>query len=116
MILRSFIVIFVGLIASGCVAPTQDTMIGPSGQQMSVAKCSQSPSGCYQQASQTCKGSYQVTDSYRKMGGLVADVLPGPVPWYYMTYQCGPSDGKTPTFPFRGQDYGSASTLEVQVR
>lgn len=116
MIEHRFITLAAMLTVAGCVAPTQETMIGPSGQQMSVAKCSQSPSGCYQQASNTCQGSYQVTDSYRKMGGLVADVLPGPVPWYYMTYQCGPSDGRTPTFPFRGQDFGSASTLEVQVR
>ena len=38
-------------------------------------------------------------------GGLVADVLPGPVTWYGMTYTCGPSDGKMPEFKFAGQQY-----------
>ena len=104
------------MILGACVSSSQEMMIGPSGQQMAVAKCSQSPAGCYQQATQTCQGSYQVTDSYRRMGGLAADLIPGPVTWYYMTYQCGPSDGRTPTFPFRGQDYGQASTLEVEIR
>jgi hypothetical protein len=28
--------------------------------------------------------------------------MPGPVTWYSMTYQCGPSDGKMPAFAFRG--------------
>jgi hypothetical protein len=28
--------------------------------------------------------------------------MSGPVTWYSVTYQCGPSDGKMPTFTFRG--------------
>jgi hypothetical protein len=95
--------LFFGL--SACVEPQQTSIVGPSGKNMLVAKCSQSPNACYQKASDTCSGSYQVLDSYSKAGGLVADVLPGPVTWYYMTYQCGQTDGKTPTFPFRGQQY-----------
>jgi hypothetical protein len=46
-----------------------------------------------------------VVDSYSKAGGLVADILPGPVTWYYMSYQCGKSDGRMPSFAFRGQNY-----------
>lgn len=92
-------------ILSACVQPQQTTAIGPSGQAMQTAKCSQSPSGCYQKASETCSGPYQVLDSYSKSGGLVADIIPGPVTWYYMTYQCGRGDGAAPTFPFRGQQY-----------
>jgi hypothetical protein len=90
---------------SACVGDQQTSTIGPSGQTMLFAKCSQSPDACYQKASETCSGPYQVLDSYSKAGGLVADVLPGPVTWYYMTYQCGRTDGHIPTFPFRGQQY-----------
>lgn len=89
---------------AGCVETQQTSMTGPAGQTISVAKCSKNAAGCYQKAAETCSGPYQVLDSYSKAGGLVADVIPGPVTWYYMTYQCGPTDGRMPTFPFRGPE------------
>lgn len=107
----SVIPLFLGL--SACVEPQQTSIVGPSGQNMLVAKCSQSPNACYQKASDTCSGSYQVLDSYSKAGGLLADVLPGPVTWYYMTYQCGQTDGQTPTFPFRGQQYTPPPVIQA---
>jgi len=59
------------------------------------AKCSQSPAGCYEQATRDCRGgSYQILHSESHAGGLLADILPGPVTWYTMSYVCGPSDGK----------------------
>jgi hypothetical protein len=85
---------------SGCAANT--SFVGPSGSQVQAAKCSVSPQGCYQEASKICHGSYQVLDSESHAGGLVADVLPGPVTWYGMTYSCGPSDGRLPSFEFKG--------------
>lgn len=93
------------LFAAGCAEPEQTATIGPSGQRMFLAKCNQSPTGCYQEAAKSCAGPYQVLDSYSKAGGLAADIFPGPVTWYYMNYECGKSDGRTPTFPFRGQAY-----------
>ncbi|MBM2292578.1 hypothetical protein JQX09_11680 [Sulfitobacter pseudonitzschiae] len=107
----SVIPLFLSL--SACVEPQQTSIVGPSGQNMLVAKCSQSPNACYQKASDTCSGSYQVLDSYSKAGGLLADVLPGPVTWYYMTYQCGQTDGQTPTFPFRGQQYTPPPVIQA---
>jgi hypothetical protein len=32
--------------------------------------------------------------SHNHAGGLLADILPGPVTWYAMSYTCGPSDGR----------------------
>ena len=113
---RFLMVALCALALSACVEPQQTSAIGPSGQTMLVAKCSQSPNGCYQKASETCSGSYQVLDSYSKSGGLVADVLPGPVTWYYMTYQCGRTDGRTPTFPFRGQQYVPPPVIQAPVQ
>ncbi len=34
-----------------------------------------------------------------------ADVLPGPVTWFGMTYKCGASGGPHSKFTFRGQQY-----------
>src|SRR5262249_6151232 len=76
---------------SGCCSA--QTIVGPS--PIHRAKCSQSPAGCYEQATRDCRGGpYQILDSESHAGGLLADILPGPVTWYTMSYVCGPSDGK----------------------
>jgi hypothetical protein len=76
---------------------------GPSGAAVNTAKCSSSSDGCLQKASQTCGGHpYQVLDSESHLGGLLTDAFGSVATWYTMTYQCGPSDGKLPTFAFRG--------------
>jgi hypothetical protein len=68
-----------------------------------VAKCPQSPTGCYEQATRDCKGgSYQIVDSDSHAGGMLADLWPGQFIWYEMSYACGPSDGRLPDFSFRG--------------
>src|SRR5215467_13565330 len=78
---------------SGCCSA--QTIVGPSGKPIHRAKCSQSPMGCYEQATRDCRGgSYQILDSESHAGGLLADMLPGPVTWYTMTYVCGAPDGK----------------------
>lgn len=93
------------IVASGCTDTTQTPTLAPNGQIVQTTKCSQSPSACYSKAAAACSGPYRVVDSYSKAGGIAADILPGPVPWYYMTYSCGRSDGKMPQFPLRGPDY-----------
>jgi hypothetical protein len=89
---------------SGCVA-SSDAVPGPSGKVVQQTKCNGSPNGCLKTAAATCKGPYQVVDSSSNAGGLVADIIPGPITWYRMTYECGPSDGRMPAFAFRGQSY-----------
>lgn len=89
---------------SGCVS-SQEPIQGPSGQTIQETKCNGSPNACLKAAAKECKGPYQVIDSSSNAGGLVADIFPGPVTWYRMTYQCGKSDGRMPTFQFRGQSY-----------
>src|SRR5262245_38190249 len=91
------IVCFVAAVLfSGC--GSAQTIVGPSGkplQPIHRAKCSQSPAGCYEQASRDCRGgSYQILHSESHPGGLLADILPGPVTWYTMSYVCSTSDGK----------------------
>jgi hypothetical protein len=69
-----------------------------------VAKCRQSPMGCFEQAARDCSGGpYQVLDSDSHAGGLLTDDLwAGPFVWYAMSYACGPSDGNLADFSFRG--------------
>ena len=90
----------------GCTAgPTSKTFRGPSGDVMSTVRCTKEPTPYFEEASELCEGgSYQVTDSYRNAGGLIADAFPGPVTWYTMSFICGPSDGQLPQFPLRGEE------------
>jgi len=93
------------LLLSGCVQPTNNSFVGPTGVDTFNTKCSQSPQACFQSAAQQCSGSYAVVDSHSNAGGFLADVIPGPVTWYNMTYICGRSNGVHPAFLFRGQQY-----------
>jgi len=85
-------------------ANAQTSFVGPSGQTVYQSKCKFSPDDCYQEARQTCRGSYQVLDSDSHAGGLIADIFPGPVTYYTISYACGRSDGTLPRFERRGRE------------
>jgi hypothetical protein len=108
---RYFLLGIAAICLSGCMETTATSFNGPSGAQVSSAKCQYASAGCLQQAAQTCRGPYQVLDSDSHSGGLLADLMPGPVTWYSMTYQCGASDGKMPAFAFRGQQWSDSPTI-----
>ena len=101
----------------GCMETTSsNTFNGPSGTPVSSAKCMYSPNGCLKQASDACAGGpYQVLDSDSHSGGLVADIMPGPVTWYNLSYRCGPSDGRMPAFAFRGQQWVDTPDTTIVV-
>lgn len=97
---------------SACVQPEVTSFRAPNGASVSTARCTKTADACFAKATQTCGGgTYQVVDSYSNAGGLVADVMAGPVTWYTMRFQCGRSDGRLPTFPFRGQEYTPAPVI-----
>ena len=100
--LRAVFVLFLGLFLAACVPDASSTFVAPSGASAHTVRCTSDAGQCMQKASETCSGSYQVLDSHSNAGGLVADVIPGPVTWYTLTYACGATDGKMPTFPFEG--------------
>lgn len=77
----------------------------PSGIVVNHVKCTGKSSRCMNTAAQFCNGSYQVLASESHAGGLLADVLPGPVRWYSMIFLCGKSDGTLPTFAFQGPQF-----------
>lgn len=107
--MRKLLLAWIGLAAmAGCAtAPSISEFRGPDGTAFKTIKCSSDPQKCLVAASQSCTGggTYRVVSSESHAGGLIADVLPGPFTWYGMTYACGPSDGRMPSFPFQGQAY-----------
>jgi len=110
--------VIVGLFGFGLLvgcggSNSPQTFIGPSGKALETVKCKSSPKQCFVQANNSCGGAYQVVSSESHAGGILADLMPGPVTWYGMTYQCGESDGKTPTFPFQGSEYTAPAVVYV---
>ena len=105
---------FAAIGLSGCMQTTGPSFNGPTGEALNTAKCSQSTVGCLQTASQVCGGPYSIIGSEHHMGGVLADAIPGPVPWYTMAYRCGPS--KMPTIASRGGNHSrSSSTMLPQA-
>jgi hypothetical protein len=98
--LRWFVLFVAAISLSGCLT-SGNSFPSPSGAIVNTTKCPRSSDTCFQQAAATCGGPYQVIDSYSHPGGAFSEGTAGPVTWYGMTYQCGPSDGKMPAFPFR---------------
>ena len=92
------------VVLTGCTT-TDEPVKAPSGATIQQAKCTGSPNACMNQAGKKCGGPYQVMDSSSNAGGILADIIPGPVIWYKLSYICGQSDGRMPTFQFRGPQY-----------
>lgn len=98
-----FVVMFLALLALPGIV-SAGTFVGPDGKPVNQTKCRVSPTGCYEEAHDTCHGPYQILDSESHAGGILADILPGPVTWYSFTYACGRSDGRLASFQLRGSE------------
>lgn len=88
-----------------CASPSVTEFKAPDGKLIKTVKCTSESSKCFIAAAQSCggDGTYRVISSESHAGGIAADLIPGPVTWYVMTYACGPSDGKMPEFKWVGQ-------------
>jgi hypothetical protein len=105
--MKSMIYLLSAALLSGCAATSVSQFQAPDGTAIKTVKCNSDSSKCFAAATQSCpgNGTYRVISSASRAGGIAADLLPGPVTWYYMTYACGPSDGNMPDFKFTGQQY-----------
>lgn len=100
---------------TGCATTSVTQFQAPDGTTIKTVKCTTNPTECFVAATQSCpaNGTYRVVSSASRAGGIAADLIPGPVTWYYMTYACGPSDGRLPEFRFVGQQYATPPTPVV---
>jgi hypothetical protein len=120
MIVKSKLALFVfTLLLSGCASPVVTELKAPDGTSLRNVKCNIDSQKCFVLASESCKhtnGVYKVVASHSNAGGTIADAMPGPVTWYNMTYACGPTDGKMPDFPFRGERFSNSPTLDIRIK
>ena len=105
--MRLQLILLVLLSLGGCGTTAVTEYQSPDGTKIKTAKCTSEPQKCFVTASQSCPdgGTYRVISSESHAGGIIADIMPGPVTWYGITFACGPSDGKMPDFKFQGQQY-----------
>lgn len=104
--MKLFPILFHLVLLSGCATSVSEFR-APDGSVVKTVKCSSDSTKCFSLAAQSCPspGTYRVVSSESHAGGVLADIMPGPVTWYGMTYTCGPSDGRMPEFSFVGQQY-----------
>jgi hypothetical protein len=92
----SFILILATLLACGGGAKH---MTASDGRAAIKIKCKSERTNCLVEASAACGSSgYHVLDEESHSGGIAADILPGPVPWWTMMVRCGqaPADHLEP--------------------
>ena len=105
------------IVLSGCMAKTTTSSFSsPSGKSLYKTKCNVDTSKCFAEASAKCGGTYNVIDSESHAGGTLADIFPGPVTWYSMTYECGPSSGNYPKFVFQGPRFNPSSNNTITIK
>ena len=74
------------------VAPVNEPSAGQSAESGAAyfkAKCKSQIEDCLADAQSQCGGEFTVIHRESHAGGLLADALPGPVPWYTVTFRCG---------------------------
>lgn len=105
--LLAYTALVTGTLLMGCGTQGAREFRAPDGSNVKSVKCTSDPHKCYESAAQSCPdgGTYRVVSSESHAGGMLADLIPGPVTWYGMTYVCGPSDGRMPDFKFQGSTY-----------
>lgn len=94
---------------AACATTSVQEFKAPDGTSVKTVKCTSDPAKCFAVASQSCPndGTYRVISSESHAGGIAADIIPGPVTWYAITYACGLSDGRIPDFKWVGPQYTS---------
>lgn len=116
--MKATVCIAIAVLVSACAATSVNQVRAPDGTSLMTVKCSADSAKCFAAATDSCTapGTYRVVSSASRAGGIAADLIPGPVTWYYMTYVCGPSDGRMPDFAFQGQTYVPPAVIVTQPR
>ncbi len=116
--MKIYLSILALVLVTGCSTSNIKEYRAPDGTAVKTVNCTSDSAKCFVSASESCPngGTYRVVSSESHSGGLLADLIPGPITWYSMTYSCGASDGKMPDFKFSGQQYVPSPPQPIQPR
>ena len=73
---------------SGCASTGDSAFVGPEGESIYFTKCNVSQEGCLKEIAEHCPSGYNTINTETHMGGILADLIPGPVRWWSITYSC----------------------------
>jgi len=73
------------------ITPIESPRLGGESSRVQYyqARCKSDVSNCFADAQSQCGSRFTVVHQESHAGGLLADVLPGPVSWYTVTFRCG---------------------------
>lgn len=106
---RVLIAAVVGATLSACGGRGVSRIQDPSGASDNSssgyfkAKCKSDVGDCMQDAQRQCGGVYSVIHQESHAGGSLADLLPGPVTWYTVTFRCGAETAERIAAPERAE-------------
>jgi hypothetical protein len=84
----SVLAVMLALVACGTGSERVTTASGAQGVKI---KCKGDRANCLADAGDACPNGFHIVSEDSHSGGALADVLPGPVPWWTMIIQCGPA-------------------------
>ena len=76
------------LLVVGCASTGDSAFVGPEGESIYFTKCNVSQEGCLKEIAEHCPSGYNTINTETHMGGILADLIPGPVRWWSITYSC----------------------------
>jgi hypothetical protein len=68
-------------------------------QSVNSVKCNIDFKNCLETIRSVCGGKYHIHSRGTHMGGLLADILPGPIVWFTAAYSCGEISQSSPAPP-----------------
>jgi hypothetical protein len=87
--MKTLILVGLVFIIPGCVSSSSRAIVGPDGSIAYRLTCHPDIAECWEEAGNRCGPSgYHVVDKSVHMGGIIVDLLPGPVPWYNVMVSC----------------------------
>jgi hypothetical protein len=102
-ILLQFIsVLFISASLASCGMSRNKATVSSSGVTTHEVKCTDSANDCMNTANAKCPNGFNTVYSDSHAGGVLADILPGPITWYELHFICSNSPGTPPVFAWQG--------------
>ena len=95
-------VLFIFTALASCGMSKNKATVSSSGVTTHEVKCTGSNNDCMNTANANCPSGFNAVYSDSHAGGILADILPGPITWYELHYICSSSPGTPPAFAWQG--------------
>ena len=95
VLMKKILLLLSLLLVVGCVSSSGSAFVSPEGESIYYTKCNVSEEGCLKDIAENCPSGYNTINTETHMGGILADLIPGPVRWWSITYSCKEEETKS---------------------